>query len=52
MSETDCRKACDENPARLLADTAKIQAQLAQVPVLDDRSPEEIIGYDGSGLPV
>ena len=33
---------------------AKIEAILARVdalPVLDDRSPEEIIGYDEFGLP-
>jgi hypothetical protein len=52
MNEMDCRKACEESAARLLADTAEIQARLAKLPVLDGRSPEEIIGYDDFGLPV
>jgi hypothetical protein len=52
MSETDLSKACDGSAARLLADTAEIQARLAQLPVLDPHSPEEIIGYDEFGVPV
>ncbi len=32
-------------------DIARIQARLAQAPVLDDRTPDEIIGYDENGLP-
>lgn len=37
--------------ADLHAEIAEIQARVAALPVLDDRSPEEIIGYDKSGLP-
>ena len=29
----------------------RIQERLARVPVLDARSPEEIVGYDEHGLP-
>jgi antitoxin VapB len=35
-------------------DRAKIDeivAQLAAIPVVDDRSPDELIGYDKHGLP-
>ena len=28
-----------------------IQQRIARLPVLDNRSPDEIIGYDGNGLP-
>ncbi len=30
---------------------ARLAADVAALPVADDRTPEEIIGYDGSGLP-
>ena len=30
---------------------ARVQARLAASPVLDDRTPDEIIGYDEHGLP-
>jgi antitoxin VapB len=30
---------------------AAIVDQFAQLPVLDDRSPDEILGYDENGLP-
>jgi antitoxin VapB len=29
----------------------RIQERLARLPVLDPRSPEEIVGYDDHGLP-
>ena len=29
----------------------KIVAEIRELPVLDDRSPDEIIGYDEHGLP-
>lgn len=35
----------------LLARVRAIQAELARLPVLDARSPDEIIGYDERGLP-
>jgi hypothetical protein len=35
----------------LVADIAKIQAEVSALPVLDDRSPEEIIRYNEFGLP-
>ena len=39
------------NPDGVRAEIARIQARLAQAPVLDDRTPDEIIGYDENGLP-
>jgi len=35
----------------LLADLAEIRRRCAELPVLDPRTPEEIIGYDERGLP-
>ena len=33
----------------LLARVREIQAEIAQLPVLDERSPDEIIGYNERG---
>ena len=30
---------------------ARLAAEVAAMPVADDRMPEEIIGYDDAGLP-
>lgn len=35
----------------LVEDIEKILQQLDALPVLDDRCPEEILGYDQNGLP-
>ena len=35
----------------LLAETKRIQAELKALPVLDDRAPDQILGYDENGLP-
>ena len=32
-------------------DIARIQQRVAQLPILDQRTPEEILGYDLNGLP-
>lgn len=34
-----------------IAEIRRIQARVAALPVLDERTPEEIIGYDDDGLP-
>ena len=39
------------SPDGARAEIARIQAELAKAPVLDDRTPDEIIGYDEHGLP-
>ena len=40
-----------DSKAECLAGIAETQARVAKLPVLDDRSAEEIIGYDKFGLP-
>ena len=40
-----------QNPDRLLDDIERIVAEVAALPVLDDRTPDEILGYDENGLP-
>jgi len=41
-----------ERPGRRLADELdKIAIHCARLPVVDPRSPEEILGYDEHGLP-
>lgn len=35
----------------LLDDLAAIRRRCAALPVIDDRQPDEIIGYDENGLP-
>jgi len=37
--------------ARIPARLHRLQADVAALPVLDTRSPDEIIGYDAAGLP-
>jgi antitoxin VapB len=37
--------------AALLQDMAEIRRRWSAMPVLDDRTPEEILGYDAHGLP-
>lgn len=37
--------------ARVIAAIRRIQERVARMPVLDDRSPDEIIGYDEYGVP-
>ena len=40
-----------ERKSLLLADLAAIRHRCAELPVLDPRTPEEVIGYDEFGLP-
>jgi antitoxin VapB len=37
--------------AALLQDMAEIRRRWSEMPVIDDRSPEDILGYDDHGLP-
>ena len=37
--------------AALLEDMAEIRRHWSAMPVLDDRTPEQILGYDEHGLP-
>jgi antitoxin VapB len=37
--------------AALLEDMAEIRRRWSEMPTVDDRTPEEILGYDEHGLP-
>jgi antitoxin VapB len=37
--------------AALLEDMAEIRRRWSEMPIVDDRTPDEIIGYDENGLP-
>ena len=58
--ETAVERAIEERLARIPRHPRKreqfeidaIFDRLAQMPVLDERTPEEIIGYDETGVPV
>ena len=39
------------NDSMLLEDIRRIQEEVRRLPVLDNRTPDEIIGYDEYGLP-
>jgi hypothetical protein len=41
----------DKNADRTTGKFAEILDRLDQLPVLDDRSPDEIVGYDENGIP-
>jgi antitoxin VapB len=39
------------DPEAMLTAIRKIQADVAKLPILDNRTPDEILGYDEFGLP-
>ncbi|TPK61509.1 PSK operon transcription factor [Mesorhizobium sp. B2-3-3] len=45
------RTGSDARKAALLEDLEAIRKRLNALPVLDDRTPDEIIGYDENGIP-
>lgn len=53
--ETALRERLDREHAKHAASMrtrlARLAADAAALPVVDDRTPEEIIGYDDAGLP-
>jgi antitoxin (DNA-binding transcriptional repressor) of toxin-antitoxin stability system len=55
VKEDDGPKAQDSSGGKpnrkLIRDLEKILRRVDRLPVLDDRSPDEIIGYDKDGLP-
>ncbi len=55
VKEDDGPKAQDSSGGKpnrkLMRDLGKILRRVDRLPVLDDRSPDEIIGYDKDGLP-
>ena len=51
LREQLIRKTGRVRDVTLREDIRRIQERVAQLPVLDDRSPDEIVGYDEHGLP-
>jgi antitoxin VapB len=47
LAETRTKRRTNSMSERL----AEIAKRCRQLPVLDDRTPDEILGYDDSGLP-
>ena len=45
------REERKSSPLSVKDELTAVQQRLARLPVLDNRSPEDIIGYDASGLP-
>jgi len=45
------RTGSDTRKAAFLEDMEAMQRRLRALPVLDPRSPDELIGYDENGLP-
>lgn len=45
------RTGSDAHKAALLEDLEAIRRRWSAQPVLDDRTPDEIIGYDENGIP-
>lgn len=51
LREKLAREAGHPRAQRLSEDVARIQRRVAQLPVLDPRRADEILGYDKRGLP-
>ena len=51
LRERLARQAGRARVVSLREELATIRQRCASLPVLDDRTPEEIIGYDSHGLP-
>jgi antitoxin VapB len=51
LRERLARQAGRARVVSLREELATIRRRCASLPVLDDRTPEEIIGYDSQGLP-
>ena len=51
LEERLCRLGQDPRKAALLEDLAAIRRRWNALPQRDDRSADDIVGYDGDGLP-
>ncbi|HUP02275.1 MAG TPA: type II toxin-antitoxin system VapB family antitoxin [Gemmatimonadota bacterium] len=51
LRERLARETGRRHSPRLKAEIERMQDRIARLPVLDDRSDEEILGYDEHGLP-
>jgi antitoxin VapB len=45
------REQSKDDGAQVLDELRAIRKRMARYPVLDDRSPDEILGYDENGIP-
>ena len=45
------RRQLTADRERMIADLARIADNSASLPILDPRSPDEILGYDRNGVP-
>lgn len=50
-NELDKRSPPARNPDRIRQAVRALQEEIRNLPVLDPRTPDEIIGYDEHGLP-
>jgi antitoxin VapB len=51
LRERLVRKTGRRDPKAMLVEIQGIQSRFRRRPLLDPRTPEEILGYDDSGLP-
>lgn len=51
QNELDKRRRPARNPGRIREAIRELQEEIRKLPVLDPRTPDEIIGYDEHGLP-
>ena len=51
LRERLCREEGRSAAPDLAAELAAIRKRCSQLPILDPRSPEDLIGYDESGVP-
>jgi antitoxin VapB len=51
QNELDKRNLPARSPSRIRAAARALQDEIRKLPVLDPRTPDEIIGYDDHGLP-
>ena len=51
LRERPLRETGRREPRDVIALIHEIQDEIAKLPVLDPRSPDEILGYDEHGLP-
>ncbi|MEO6864710.1 MAG: type II toxin-antitoxin system VapB family antitoxin [Gemmatimonadaceae bacterium] len=51
LREKLAREVGRRRGVRLVEEISRIQDRVARLPVLDARSPDEILGYDADGVP-
>ncbi len=50
-NELEKEPTAKKDPEKVMAAIRRIQAETAKLPILDHRTPDEILGYDENGLP-